>query len=858
MKNKLFYTILLILVQTTLLAVTKTYVGPTDGNWNTAANWSPSGIPTVSDDVIIPAGKNVTISATSFANSISISGSLKINDGIRLDVTTDFTVNTGGSFDMLSENGAGAIATLVVYGNYINNGSTNFWKGTVIIVGNLSSPSSSNIQNNGNVVVGGNIIGAFSTTGGDGSNQIYAVNPNAIVTITPTSIDNNVIPGTQVSSESTTLINLVNSIIFGGSCPFESSTANVSACSGSNAIFTATTNASSPTYQWQVNSNNGSGWVTLSNNTIYSGVTTANLMINNVTVAMNNYKYRAQVTSASCSEYGNYGVLTFVTNTWNGATWSTGSSPTSMENIVINGNYTATSNLTGCSLTIISGNVIMKSPYALTLTNAITVNGGGLTIESGASLVQTNNSAVNTGNITIQRLTTVRKTDYVYWSSPVANFSAAAISPNTSTNLIWKWNPTITNSNGSQGNWVNGNEVMSLGKGYIVRGPNSYSSTPTAFTANFIGVPNNGILQTSIDRGISTITNDDNWNLVGNPYPSSIDALDFLTLNNSKVVGNIRLWTHGTEISAQSANAFYQNYAYNYSATDYINYNGTGSTPPGFSGKIGSGQAFFVMMDDDAGFTNTVTFNNSLRSNTYSNTQFYRSNTSTSTVINETEKSRIWISLVNATNVATTTLIGYVEGATLGEDYLFDAMHKAGTTAAIFSMIGNKSMIIQGRPAQFDTADTIPLGITIPSAGNYTIAISAVDGLFENTTQDIYLEDTFLGTVHNLRNAPYTFSATTGTLTNRFILRYTNATLDVVSNTTNDTFAFVSNNQLQVQSADAIKGIIIYDITGKLVKTYQPDELKNNFTTDFNFSNGVYVAKIMLENGSIINAKLLQ
>lgn len=853
----------MILVQTTLLAVTKTYIG-TNGSWNTAGNWSPSGVPTAADEVIIPTQRTVNITGTTiiYAYSVTISGTLNMGDNSRLDVTTDFTVNTGGSFNMPTASG---LATLVVYGNYINNGASDFWKSTVIIVGNLISPSTSTIQNNGNVVVGGNIIGVFDTTGGNGTGQIYAVNPSATVTITPTSIDNNVIPGTLVTNENTTLINLVNSIIFGGSCPFNSSTANISACSGSNALFTVTTNASSPTYQWQVNSNNGSGWVLLSNNTIYSGVTTANLTINNVTVAMNNYKYRAQVTSASCSEYGNYGVLTFVTNTWNGTTWSTGSSPISMENIVINGNYTATSNLTGCSLTIISGNVTIKSPYALALSNAITVNGGGLIIESGASLVQTNNSAVNTGNITIQRLTTVRKTDYVYWSSPVANFSAAAISPGTSTNLIWKWNPTITNSNGSQGNWVNGNEMMGLGKGYIVRAPNSYTSTPTAFTANFIGVPNNGILQTSIERGISTITDNDNWNLVGNPYPSAIDALGFLTLNNSKVVGNIRLWTHGTEINAQSANAFYQNYAYNYSATDYINYNGTGSTPHGFSGKIGSGQSFFVMMDDDAGYTNTVTFTNSLRSNTYSNTQFYRSNTSTSTVINETEKSRIWISLVNATNVATTTLIGYVDGATLGEDYLFDAKHKVATTAAIFSMIGDKSMIIQGRPSQFDTADTIPLGITIPNAGNYTIAISALDGLFEKTTQDIYLEDILLGTVHNLRNEPYTFSATTGTLTNRFVLRFvlpflrfTNATLNVVSNTTNDTFAFVSNNQLQVQSADTIKRIIIFDITGKLVKTYQPDELKNNFTTDFTFSNGIYIAKIMLENGSIINTKLLR
>ncbi len=510
MKNKLFYTILLVLVQTTLLATTKTYVGPTNGSWNTAANWSPSGVPTATDDTIILSGKIVIISATSYAYSISISGTLKLNDGIRLDVTDDLMVNTGGSFDMSDENGSGAIATLVVYGNYMNDGSSIFWKGTVVIAGNLLSPSTSNIQNNGNVVVGGNIIGSFDTTGGNGYNQIYAVNPNATVTITPTTIDNNVIPGTQVISESAILIALVNSVIFGGSCPFISSTANVTACAGSNATFTITTNASSPTYQWQVNSNDGSGWVFLSNNSQYSGVTTANLTISNITIAMSNYKYRTQVTASSCSKYGSYGVLTFTTNTWDGSAWSAGSAPTTSQSIVINGNYTETSNLAGCSLTVTSGNVIIKSPYALTLAGAVNVTSGSLTLESGASLVQTNDTSVNTGNITMQRLTTVRKTDYVYWSSPVANFSSSAISPGTSPYYIWKWNPTITNGNGGQGNWVSGNEVMSIARGYIVRGPDSYSSTAAAYVANFVGVPNNGVIQPSISRGTATTSNEDN------------------------------------------------------------------------------------------------------------------------------------------------------------------------------------------------------------------------------------------------------------------------------------------------------------------------------------------------------------
>lgn len=35
---------------------------------------------------------------------------------------------------------------------------------------------------------------------------------------------------------------------------------------------------------------------------------------------------------------------------------------------------------------------------------------------------------------------------------------------------------------------------------------------------------------------------DDNWNLIGNPYPSSIDVMSFLS-NNPDLDGNVRIWS---------------------------------------------------------------------------------------------------------------------------------------------------------------------------------------------------------------------------------------------------------------------------------------------------------------------------
>ena len=295
-----------------MFAQTNTYTG-SNGSWNVASNWSLNLIPTASHDVVIPSGKTVTITAISYAKSVSISGTLDIDSGNRLTVGSptvingNFTVNSGGKFTMTDGKGTG-LAELAVYGNYINNGVTDFWKSTVVIAGNLLSPATSELQKQGNVIVGGDIIGKFNTTGGDGSGQIYATDPNATVQISPASIDGNVIPGVFPSSEGPVLIDLVNLVIYGGTCSYTiSNISNVSSCSGANATFSVTTSGSSPLYKWQINTI-GSGWVDLTNDALYSGVSTATLYITGVTVAMNGYKYRAKITagSPSCTKNGNY------------------------------------------------------------------------------------------------------------------------------------------------------------------------------------------------------------------------------------------------------------------------------------------------------------------------------------------------------------------------------------------------------------------------------------------------------------------------------------------------------------------------------------------------------------------------
>src|SRR5690606_38432990 len=169
-------------------------------------------------------------------------------------------------------------------------------------------------------------------------------------------------------------------------------------------------------------------------------------------------------------------------------------------------------------------------------------------------------------------------------------------------------------------------------------------------------------------------------------------------------------------------------------------------------------------------------------------------------------------------NRANSILVGYIENATNGIDALYDGYELSETSTRFYSLIEDEKMAIQGKALPFQDADLVPLGLVIPNAGNYTIAINSVDGLFENTNQDIFLEDTYNDIIHNLRSAPFSFTSETGTFNNRFILRYTNETLSIPDEQIlNEVLISApSNNYIQISSGmETIKQVTIYDVLGR-------------------------------------------
>src|SRR5690606_4672266 len=72
--------------------------------------------------------------------------------------------------------------------------------------------------------------------------------------------------------------------------------AHQSVCEDGSTTFTVNAGAtSSPQYQWQVNRDDGAGYVDLVNNSGHANVTTATLTVQNTPLAANGYLYRARI-----------------------------------------------------------------------------------------------------------------------------------------------------------------------------------------------------------------------------------------------------------------------------------------------------------------------------------------------------------------------------------------------------------------------------------------------------------------------------------------------------------------------------------------------------------------------------------
>lgn len=560
---------------------------------------------------------------------------------------------------------------------------------------------------------------------------------------------------------------------------------------------------------------------------------------------------------------------------WNTASnWSPNGVPTSSDCVVIpkvtiapvisGTNFIAYAN----TLTILDlGKLIVNSTNTINVIDFVDVKtDGSLTFENNSSLVQINDNAVNSGNITYKRTTPeILKTDYVYWSTPVADVKLEKIQTGT---LYYSFNAA-----GPSWTRAYAGTTMITGMGYIVRGAGTWFDTGSVtLTPNFIGVPNNGVKTMGIVGGRS--------NLIGNPYPSAIDADAFILANintnalSNSLSGSLYFWTHksaiklATEIRPGTAGSG----AYAYTSDDYATYNLTGGTAGNKinvgkdtdpankpSGKIAAGQAFFAAATAAGGI---ATFNNSMRldkdKEALDNSQFFKPGSATKSS-KSIEKNRVWLNLTNAEGAFKQTLIGYITGATNEYEGAYDGDSFNGNAYIDFYSINkDKNLVVQGRALPFDDNDTVPLGYKTTIVGEFKIAIDEADGFLAN--KKIILEDKLLDKNQDLSEAAYTFTTEKGTFNDRFVLSYANKTLATEDFEAVENRVMITNKNKEVKIStpeNQIEAVFIYDILGRQIYTKTNVDKNDLVVTTLIARDQVLIVKVIMKDKSIITKKTI-
>lgn len=525
---------------------------------------------------------------------------------------------------------------------------------------------------------------------------------------------------------------------------------------------------------------------------------------------------------------------------WDGRSWSNGY-PSGGKEVFFKEDFLNLNSSNVCSCSIQEGKTVtLLNSNALGIEFAYS-GLGTLVLEDSASLYQSDDDMINSGIIQMKRKTNpVVKFDYTFWSSPVDNQKLYDLSPHTLSDKYLSYNSALPG-------WKieEPSNYMSLGKGYSIRSPQEFSQFERSiYEGAFIGIPNNGTFEVDLQEN-------NRFYLIGNPYPSAIDADKFLSKNEFKTKGALYFWTHNTPITNLE-----------YTSDDYAVYNlvggvGTKAISNGINetipdGKIASGQGFFVKSNQ----LGILEFNNSMRISGTNNKFFKPVKRETK---KEAIKHRLWLNLKNDSGAFKQILIGYLPGATDSYDLNYDAETLNGNQFVDFYSINeSKKLTIQGRALPFQESDEINLGFKTVISGKFTIQIDHTDG--DLSHQKVYLEDKLLNNTSDLTQKDYTFNSETGLFTDRFVLHFRDEKLNTANFEKAEKQLFISakGKIINIKSIKGnLKSVFLFDINGKLLFENKKVDDFELVISNLRIVHQVLLVKVILEDDFSTTKKIV-
>ncbi|TPV32254.1 DUF5011 domain-containing protein [Paucihalobacter ruber] len=540
--------------------------------------------------------------------------------------------------------------------------------------------------------------------------------------------------------------------------------------------------------------------------------------------------------------------------------------------------------------TLVIENSNPSDGQSLRVTNYLKLN-GILKLVGESQLLQDINSIVDysgTGSLHRDQQGTSNLFNYNYWSSPVSadgfNYTIGNVLHDGLQPVLWTGavdaNPNttpITLSNrwlylyenypiNSYADWraINQTDDVAVGLGFLMKGS---GSTSPQQNYTFIGQPNNGYITSPITANYSA--------LLGNPYPSAIDAHEFILDNSSSMLGTLYFWEHFETNNTHILRDYQGGYAA---------YTLTGGTPavspPDISNlgvpakiperHIAVAQGFLVQANDVGG---TLIFENDQRvfvkeavtGEVDNGSIFMRSTNQNSENSNENLIKRIRLKFTAPDGAARHLLLGFVPNnqADDGVNYGYDALNSETLPNDISWNINYQNYIIQG-VGDFDDSKMYPVNIFLETAGLVELELTALENFEEPV--DVYLYDALTNTSHRINGINFTDNLMANNYIDRFYITFKPTNTLTVKDFTENNISIkylLNSNQIMISYPNGIEitTIELINLLGQNVQTWNTNQMEQPSNTILipveNISEGIYIVNAHSQNIKISSKKIV-
>ncbi|ESU22914.1 hypothetical protein FEDK69T_16930 [Flavobacterium enshiense DK69] len=543
--------------------------------------------------------------------------------------------------------------------------------------------------------------------------------------------------------------------------------------------------------------------------------------------------------------------------------------------------------------------------FELTVKNNLVLTSGDLRLTGEAQLIQegtTANPSGGTGVLLRDQQGTKSSYHYNYWSSPVSpnnltytisgvlrdgtnaaanpfnpglisfgdgvNYSDGPLTSPIKISNRWLYKYTMLSTSYWSWQHIGSTGSVKVGEGFTMKGVTGSGPNTNSQNYTFIGKPNNG--------AIDLIIKPNQLYLVGNPYPSAMDAFEFIKDNiqdNGRAAVNVfngalYYWDHFGGQSHYLAEYIggYATYTLMggtlaISNDPLINQNGAMGTkiPQRY---IPVGQGFFLRTDIGAaggvsGQINggIISFKNSQRKfklESPANSLFFK--TADNIITEESDnRQKIRLGFESASGLHRQLLLGADFNTSNLFDLGYDAMMLDVNRDDIFWYISNEKFVIQA-VKNFNINQIIPIGIKISTVGTSKIKIDGLENI--PPSKEIYLFDGVTGLYHDLRNGDFTAQLPIGEYADRFSLRFAIETLSPDDmDAINGIMVFAdSNHILNIKNNftdTRVESVQLFNILGQSIEKWNvADEEQRNIKIPVeHIRSGTYIVRLKASNG---------